>query len=513
MATTSRTSANARRTKLEVRAPATGELLGTLPVHSAEDVNAAVQRARRAFEVWGALSFAERRTHLLDLRREMVRRMDAFVDTIHAENGKPRADAANELMLAAGHLTHAANRAEQVLKPRRVSSGIQANFRSRITYVPLGVVGVIGPWNFPLYTPMGSIAYALAAGNTVVFKPSELTPLTGKLIGECVEAAIPIPDLFQVVTGFGETGAHLARAKVDKIAFTGSPVTGRRVMAAAAENLTPVVLELGGKDPLIVAPDADLERAAKGAVFGALLNAGQACVSTERIFAVESVYDAFVARVVELVRELRVGNEDSSHYGAMTLERQAEIVREHVKDALDRGARAVVGGLDSFKGRFIDPIVLVDVTPDMRIMTEETFGPVLPILKVASVDEAVRLANETRYGLGSAIYGKQDVERVADRLRAGMTSINAVIAYAAMGTLPFGGVGESGFGRIHGDEGLLEFVRSKATTTELFPVPGFSMVFGDPEEQLAQTRKTIQTLYGGSFFDGAARVLRKLRLR
>jgi aldehyde dehydrogenase (NAD+) len=196
----------------------------------------------------------------------------------------------------------------------------------------------------------------------------------------------------------------------------------------------------------------------------------------------------------------------------MTLERQVDIVRDQVKDALDKGARALVGGLESFKGRFINPIVLVDVTPEMKVMQEETFGPVLPILKVASVDEAVRAANASRYGLGSAVYSKREAERIADRVRAGMTSINATMAFAAVTGLPFGGVSESGFGRIHGDEGLLEFVRSKSTTHELLPIPGLSFVFGDQQAQLAQTRKMLKTLYGGSMLDNTTHVLRFLKL-
>lgn len=510
MTTVSRSTASTKNTKLEVRNPTTSDLLATLPVHTAEDVDGAVERARRAAGVWGSLSFAERRAHLLDLRREIVRRMDGLIDIIHSENGKPRYDAANEVLLAVTHLTHAANRAERLLKSRSVSAGLLANHRARVSYEPLGVIGIIGPWNYPLYTPMGSIAYALAAGNTVVFKPSELTPLTARLLAECVQAAIPIPDVLQVVTGFGDTGSHLAKAKIDKLAFTGSTATGRRVMMAAAERLTPVVMELGGKDPLIVAPDADLERAAKGAVFGAFGNSGQACVSVERVYAVHNVYEPFVEKVTDLAKRVTVGSDDRAHYGAMTMERQVDLVREQVRDALEKGAVAVVGGLDSFKGRFINPIVLTQVTPEMKVMTEETFGPILPIAKVSSVDEAIRLANASRYGLGSSIYGKRDVERAADRLRSGMTSVNSVLAFSGIAGLPFGGVGESGFGRVHGDEGMLEFVRPKATTHELFHVPGLSLVFGDPEDQLAQTKKVIKAVYGGSFIDEAAGLVRRL---
>jgi acyl-CoA reductase-like NAD-dependent aldehyde dehydrogenase len=493
-----------------VRSPATGELLGSLPIHTAEDVQAAVARGRRAFSVWGALPHKQRRAHLLDFRRELVRRMDDIIDVVHRENGKPRADAATELMLVVNHLTHAANRAEGLLKSRSVSQSLFANFRSKISYHPYGVIGVIGPWNFPIHTPMGSIAYALAAGNAVVFKPSELTPLCGKILVECAQAAIPIPDVLQLITGLGDTGAQLARSKVDKIAFTGSAATGRRVMAAAAENLTPVLLELGGKDPAIVAADADLDRAARSIAYGAFWNAGQACVGLERAFVVDSVYDDFVAKLLNHVRAIKVGDDDFSHYGAMTMEKQVSIVREHVTEALAQGARAVLGGLESFKGRFIEPIVLVDVTPSMKVMRDESFGPVLPVMKVASTEEAVRLANDSDYGLGSAVYAKQDAERIALSIDAGMTSINSTLAFAAMGPLPFGGRRESGFGRIHGDEGLLEFVWSKATAHELFPMPGFAMVFDDPKKKLELMRQTIQGVFGGSAIDDVSALLRKL---
>ncbi|MDB4988115.1 MAG: Aldehyde Dehydrogenase, partial [Myxococcaceae bacterium] len=431
-------------------------------------------------------------------------------DVVHRENGKTTADAAQELLLVLNHLTHAANRAQELLKPRAVSSGLLANYRSRVSYQPYGVIGVIGPWNYPLHTPMGSISYALAAGNAVVFKPSELTPLSGKLLVECAQAAIPIPDLLQLVTGYGDVGAALARSKVDKVAFTGSAPTGRKVMAEAAQNLTPILLELGGKGPAIVAADADLDRAATSIVFGAFMNSGQACISTERALVVDSVYDAFVAKVVERARALKVGSDEHANYGAMTLDRQVDRVREHVTEALEKGARAVVGGLDSIKGRFIEPIVLVDVSPKLKVMCEETFGPVLPIAKVASVEEAVRIANESHFGLGSSVFTRSGGEQLADKLVTGMTSINAVAAYAAIPGLPFGGVGESGFGRIHGDEGMLEFVRVKATAYERFPLPGFGMAFGSPQKALAQTKQTIKALYGGTAIDDFTNALRKL---
>lgn len=497
------------RAVIESRNPATGEVIGTVPVHSEEEVRARVERARNAAAQWGALSFAERRAALDDFRRALAARADDLADLIHRENGKPRIDGLMEVFLALTHLAHASSRAEKVLAPQRVSAGILANFRAAIHYLPVGVVGVIGPWNYPLFTPMGSISSALAAGNGVVFKPSELTPLVGMELAAIAASTLGHPDLVQVVTGYGPTGAALARAGVDKLSFTGSTATGRKVMAAAAETLTPVLMELGGKDPMIVAADADVDEAAQAAVFGSLTNAGQTCISIERVYVAAPIYDRFVGRVVELARAVRPGQE----IGPMTRPEQVDLVREQVCDAVARGARALVGGPDAVDGSFVSPTVLVDVTDDMRVMREETFGPVLPIVRVADADEAVRRANASPYGLGSAVFGKQGVRALASRLRAGMTAINSVLAFAGVPSLPFGGVGESGFGRIHGDDGLREFVRVHSVAEARFGLPrGFDLMgFGLPEGTYERMRMIIDQLYGGGAVDKAGSLLRKLR--
>lgn len=507
---TSEPTASAAQPVIESIDPATGQVLGTVPVHTAEEVAARVQRAREAAAQWGALSHAERANELAAWRHALAERADELADLIHQENGKPRLDALLEVMMALSHLSHAAGRARKALAPRRVSPGVLANYRAVISYHPLGVIGVIGPWNYPIFTPMGSIAYALAAGNAVVFKPSELTPLVGQRIVDIAAEAMAIPDLLQIVTGGGETGAALARAGVDKIAFTGSTATGRKVMMAAAESLTPVLMELGGKDALIVAADADVDRAADAAVFGAFSNAGQTCISVERAYVAEPVYDAFVSKVQEKARAVRVGADGD--IGAMTRPAQVEVVREHIRDAVAHGARVLVGGPDAVDGNFVSPTVLVDVTRDMRIMQEETFGPVLPIIKVATAEDGVRQANDSPFGLGSAIFGHAGVRRLADGIRAGMTAINAVLAYSAIPSLPFGGVGESGFGRIHGDEGLREFARIKATAEERMALPAALnvMSFGQPASTYDRVRTLIDQLYGGGAVDRAGSALKKL---
>jgi acyl-CoA reductase-like NAD-dependent aldehyde dehydrogenase len=502
-------AAGASASELTIRSPATGEIVGTVPVQSAADVDAAIERARQAAPQWASLSFDDRASELARFRRGLADAADELAELISRENGKPRLDALVEVFMAISHLDHAAKRAEKVLAPKKVSAGLMANFRATVSYHPLGVVGVIGPWNYPIFTPMGSIAYALAAGNAVVFKPSELTPLIGVKIAAIAAKTIGIPNVFQVITGAGATGAALARGAVDKIAFTGSAATGKRVMAAAAERLTPVLMELGGKDAMVVADDADIDKAADAAVFGALTNAGQACVSIERIYVAEAVYDRFVGKVVEEVRALKVGGDDG-HLGAMTSPAQVAIVKDHLEDAVAKGARVLTGGPDAISGNYIQPTVLVDVTADMKIMRDETFGPVVPIAKVASAEEGVRLANESKYGLGSAIWGKRAVRELADRIRAGMTSINSVVAFASIPSLPFGGMGDSGFGRIHGDEGLREFVRIKSTAEEVFSLPLAVTSFKLPKNAYDRMRGLIRTLYGDGVVARAQDALRKL---
>jgi len=490
--------------------PATGDVLGSVPIHTAAEVDAAVARARVAAETWSTRSFRARAEELDAFRRALAASADEIADILHRENGKPEIEALTEVMMALSHLKHASACAESALQPRKVSSGILANFRATISYHPLGVIGVIGPWNYPLFTPMGSIAYALAAGNAVVWKPSELTPLVALEIEKIAKRTFALADLLQVVTGAGATGAALAKSAVDKIAFTGSAATGRRVMMAAAERLTPVLLELGGKDPMIVTDDADLEKAAEAAVYGGLTNSGQACISVERIYVAESVHDKFVDEVVKHVRDLKVGGDDG-HLGAMTSPAQVAIVKDHLDDAIAKGAKVLTGGPDAISGSYIQPTVLTNVDHKMKVMTEETFGPVIPIQKVKSVDEAVRLANDSKYGLGSTVFAGKSARSIASKLRAGMTSINSVMAFAGIPTLPFGGIGDSGFGRIHGDEGIREFTRVKSTAEQSFSIPLNMMSFRQPKDMPKRLRGMIKQLYGDGMISKATDLLRKLR--
>src|SRR4051795_4526196 len=331
--------------KLESINPATGDVVGVYAVDDAAAVDAAVARARHTAQWWASGSFEDRRGVLDQWKGVLTRRMGQLADIVHQETGKPHGDAQLEIGLAIEHLAWAAAHAGKVLGPRRVSSGLLlANQAASVEYLPLGVVGVIGPWNYPVYTPMGSIVYALAAGNAVVFKPSELTPGVGVWLANAFAEVVPEQPVFQVVTGLGETGAALCRSGVDKLAFTGSTGTGKKVMATCAENLTPVLIEAGGKDALLVDSDADLDAAADAAVWGACSNAGQTCVGVERIYVHDAVYDAFLERLLAKARDIRGDDSPEAKIGPITMPGQLDVIRRHIDDALARGGRAVLGG-------------------------------------------------------------------------------------------------------------------------------------------------------------------------
>jgi acyl-CoA reductase-like NAD-dependent aldehyde dehydrogenase len=329
----------------------------------------------------------------------------------------------------------------------------------------------------------------------VVFKPSEYTPGVGEWLARTFVETVGHPVL-QVVTGLGETGAALCRAGVDKVAFTGSTETGKQVMAACAETLTPVVIEAGGKDALIVDADADIEAAADATLWGACANAGQTCAGVERVYVHERVYDEFLEALVDKSRELRADDGPGSHLGPITMPKQMDIIRSHIQDALDRGGRAVVGGVDAVGERFVQPTILVDVPEDSRAVQEETFGPTVTVAKVRDMDEAVRLANGTRYALGSTVFAKERGMEIAERLRTGMTAINGVITFAGIPSLPFGGVGDSGFGRIHGPDGLREFTYPKAISRQRFKPMLALTTFARTEKAEEQLAKMITMLHG-----------------
>lgn len=464
---------------LESVSPADGLLIATFPVLDADQVKAVVATARDASFWWRDLGFAGRAKRLAAWRTYMWRHVDFIAELIHRENGKPIDDAVLEVVLVIEHIQWAEKNAGKVLARQSVNPGpLFANFSARVDYEPLGVVGVIGPWNYPLYAPNSAACFALAAGNTVVLKPSEFTPAVSRWYVDAFAAANPDAPIgvLSLVTGFGETGAALCNSGVDKIGFTGSTRTGKLIMAQCAETLTPVVLECGGKDPVVVAEDADVKLAARAVAWGAFTNSGQTCVGVERVYVVDSVADEFEAALLGELEGVRPGDDARATYGPMTMPAQVDIVRRHVQDAHDRGATFLFGGLDSIGERYISPIVITDLAEDSVAVREETFGPTVTIRRVSDVDEAVALSNDHDYALSASVFSAKQGDEIADRLRAGQVTINSVIAFAGMGGVPMGGVGGSGFGRVHGADGMREFARPKSVVRQRFGLPGFDLI-------------------------------------
>jgi acyl-CoA reductase-like NAD-dependent aldehyde dehydrogenase len=500
MVTTLRTQGPARPAQtFDSVNPATSEVIATFAVFGESDVAETVERARQAAAWWAGLSWKQRQTRLLAWKSYLTRYIGRLAELVRTETGKPLADAELEILLAIVHIDWAARNARRVLRPRRVRSGLVAiNQHASVEYQPLGVVGVIGPWNYPVFTPMGSIAYALAAGNAVVFKPSELTPAVGGWLVSSFAEVVPEQPVLQLVTGAGQTGEFLARSAVNKIAFTGSAATAKKVMAACAENLTPMVAECGGKDALIVAEDADLDAAADAAAWGAAGNAGQTCVGVERIYVADGVYHSFLEKLIERMSAVRPGEDREADYGPMTMPDQIEVVERHIADALARGGKAVVGGLSSIRKPFIGPVVLTDVPEESRAVTEETFGPTVTVAPVADLSEGVARANASSYGLGASVFArnKKAAMAAARSLRSGMTAVNSVIAFASVPALPFGGSGDSGFGRIHGADGLREFTRPKSITRQRMRPPVNLTSFSRSDEDMRKILTVATFLHG-----------------
>jgi acyl-CoA reductase-like NAD-dependent aldehyde dehydrogenase len=461
--------ASAHGATIEVHSPADGTLIRQVPVDPPERVAEVAGRVRAAQPEWESIGFAGRRRWLERFRDWLIENEPRLADVMQEETGKVRAEAEAEAPLVSAAINYYSQHGEGFLADETPAPNILPLRvkRLRIVYRPYPVVGVITPWNFPLLLALDDAVAALFAGCAVVIKPSEFTPLSTMEAVRGWKEEVGAPDVLDVVNGLGETGGALID-EVDFVQFTGSDRTGKVVMRRAADTLTPVSLELGGKDPLIVLRDADLERAVNATATGGLLNSGQACTSIERVYVEEPVYDEFVASLTEQVRGLRQGHDGRSHaaeIGAMATSAQVEIVADHVEDARSKGARVLTGGKrKEGPGQWYEPTVIADVDHSMKVMTDETFGPVVPVMKVRDADEAVRLANDTRYGLSASVFAGTSDEgaAIARRIEAGAVNVNDVLTnFFALG-LPMGGWKESGIGFRHGSYGIKKFVRPES---------------------------------------------------
>lgn len=444
--------------------PATGAEIGRVKNSFAEDVKIAVEKSRIAFQTWRVTSFSERKRLIMKAREIILAEMDEIALLISNESGKPIAEALSmEIAPVLDLMQYFAKKTEKLLKPRKIDIGLYSLLgrSSKIIYQPLGVIGIIPAWNYPFSIPLGEVVMSLMAGNTVVLKPSELTPFVGIKIGEIFRKAGLPKNVVQIITGDGATGAALVEAAPDKIMFTGSVATGKKIAESAAKNLTSVVLELGGKDPMIVFADANLELAADAAVWGAFCNSGQSCSSVERLYVEESAAEKLTQLIVERTKKLQqgAGDAETTDIGAMSSQRQLKIVADHVADFAENGAKILSGGKS--KDLFFEPTVIGGATNSMRAMREETFGPTLPIAVFKTEEEAVAFANDSEFGLTASVWTSDLAKgkRVAERIEAGTVCVNEVLYTHGIGQTPWGGFKNSGRGRTHGVEGLMELVQ------------------------------------------------------
>ncbi|TGD84158.1 aldehyde dehydrogenase family protein [Mycolicibacterium sp. CH28] len=460
---------------ITVRNPADGRIAGTVPVDSAETVAAKARELRLFQTEWEAMGPRGRKRWMLAWQDWVLDNATHLTDVLMSETGKSRGDASLEPVALADSIKYWAGNAEEFLADRHPKPHSLLFKVKKLTtvYRPHQLVGIIEPWNFPLAMLALDVVPALAAGAAVLLKPSEVTPLSAvEFVRGWTE--VGAPPILGLATGYGETGAAVIE-NADYVHFTGSTATGRKVAVACAQQLKPFSLELGGKDPAIVLADADIDRAANGIAWGGMFNSGQVCISVERVYVEAPVYDEFVAKLTDNVRSIKQGQEGSgSKYdtGAMATAAQRDIVERHVREAVADGARVLTGGKPTGVGTFFQPTVLADVTPTMSCIAEETFGPTLPVVKVADEDEAVRLANDSQYGLSASVW-TGDVERgerVARRLECGAVNVNDALTNVFCPSLPMGGWKESGMGyRSGGPSGLIKFCRQQAITAPRIP--------------------------------------------
>ena len=491
------------RRRLRLSNPATLAPLGEVEVSTAEDVHAVVERARKVQPEWAELSFDERGRFMERAMRALIARQDEAVETIVSETGKPTIEALGaEVLTACDVLQFYAKNAKRILADQSLHLHLLKTKKLRIVQRPLGVVGIITPWNFPFILALNPTVQALMAGNAVVLKPSEVTPFSGRLIEDLFSDAGLPEGVFNLAIGDGETGAALVGSPVDKISFTGSVATGRRVAEMCGRRLVPCTLELGGKDPMIVCEDANLERAARGAVFGAFANAGQVCISTERVYVVDSVADEFTRRVLKETAALRQGALGEFDVGAIIRPEQLEIIEAHVADAVEKGARVLAGGRRNpdCAGFFYEPTVLADVDHEMLVMRDETFGPVLPIMRVRTEEEALALANQSRYGLNANVWtrNKRKGTRLAKAIESGCVVVNDCMITYGVTESPFGGVKDSGIGRVNGRQGLESYCHTQSILIDRFGGRREPLWYPYSARKLGAMKRVLRTVWGTS---------------
>lgn len=492
------------RRRLGIRSPATRESVGEIVVSNADDVALAIAKARDAQEAWARVPVTERARIVRGAIDVLVEKRAEVAKTIIDETGKTKLESLiMEILPGCDYINFWCGRAVKELsdEKRKLHGYLRPYKKLVMHYRPLGVVGIITPWNGPFSLAINPTVQAILAGNAVVLKPSEVAPYSGDWAVQLLrEAGVP-EGVVQTVHGDGETGAALVNGGVQKISFTGSVQTGKKIAAACAEHLIPCTLELGGKDAMIVCADADIERAAAGAVFNSMLNSGHVCMGVERIYVVESVADEFEARVEKIVRELRYGSGDDVDVGAVFWDRQLPIIERHIADAKAKGAEIVVGGeADTTRGLFYKPTFVRNLDHSMELMREETFGPIVSVMRVADEEEAIRLANDSHYGLSGSVWTR-NVEKgieIAKRLETGSVVINdASMAYGAP-EAPFGGMKDSGVGQVNGLGGLRGYTHQQPIFIDRWAVKRERVWYPHTPKSVEEIDGMIRFIYGSA---------------
>lgn len=516
MSTQGSVQTSSTREVIVVRSPASGDKLGEVPVMDATAVRVAVEKARRAQGDWARLTVGERARRAQIYAEALIAREEELCDLISREAGKPLQEAlVHEVSASAIVGQYFAKHAEKILAPREVELTLAKHRKATLHYAPRGVVGLITPWNFPLFMPLRDLFLAIVAGNAVVLKPSEVTPLIALKAKELWDQAGLPADLFQVVTGHGPTGAALIDAGIDFCVFTGGVGTGRRVASMCGERLIPCVMELGGKAPLIACSDADIELTARGAVYGGFANAGQVCIGVERVYAHTAIAERLEKRIVELTQSLRVGDPQKStvDVGAVIFPKQIDVAEAHIRDAKAKGAKVAAGGhRKAGGGQFFEPTVLLGCNHSMTVMTEEIFGPIVPVMRVSSDEEALSFANQSHLGLNAYVFTKDRAygAALAARVEAGSVLVNDVLTNGAMPEAPFGGIKQSGFGRVLGEDSLREMCHVRHVNTERVALGSDNPLwYPYSDKGLSRIRKLQTLLLGGGGL--LARVGRSLR--
>ncbi len=506
-------------TFIVTRNPATLQPLGKIEACDADWVQKKFQDAKKAFHTWSQLSYSERAQYLLKAKEYILEHLDDIAQVISQDNGKPRVEAiSSDVFPICELIEYFAQNTQKILKPEKISIGLMSLLgrHSTLYYQPLGIVGIISPWNFPFSIPMSGVVMALMAGNCVLLKPADATAMVGIKIEEIFQAAGLPKGVFTHLPGDASTGEALLDLPLDKVVFTGSVKVGKRVMQKCAEKLIPCTLELGGKDPMIVCRDANLENAASAAVWGAFSNAGQVCASVERLYVDQEVATEFTRLVVEKTKMLKTGpsTQTNNDLGPLTTEAQLKIVESHVAEARERGARIVTGGKkpENQKGYFYLPTIITGVDHSFKCVKEETFGPILPIMTFRHEEEAINLANNSEYGLTASVWTR-DLKRgreIAQQIRAGTVTINECTYTYALCQTPWGGLKQSGFGRTHGKIGLHELVHTLHIHENKISRFKDFWWFGYDGE-LYETLKFLSKNYTGNIWQKCKAVLRILK--